>query len=185
MSGRNPSGHSRRPSEEGEGSASSDQGPETRTSPLHLSLSEPHSMHIMPPRGSPIDQRHMHPMGASRMSPIHNPAYAYPPRQPSMIAPPRGHPTMTVTPESGRLLHPDVMSPPASTSRRRMLTPGSGVSSISPPKRSRIGEFPWVNFLLLLSFRLHRVGGFAVNVTGDLVSSCWSMRFCFNGCMFA
>lgn len=147
MSGKKPVSRERQPPPDEQGSSVAPFGQELRSSPLHLAVSQPPGGGI-PLRGSPPGELIVRQsMGRSHMSPIH--AQVYPhvhhaQQQQQQYAPgghqpQTGHAVTQVTPDSRGLVPQDMTSPTLPASRRRS---GGSIStmSVSPAKRSRIGE---------------------------------------------
>ena len=145
MSGKKSASRERQPPLDEQGSSDVQFAPELRSSPLHLTVSQPPGGAV-PRRGSPPGElTARQSMGRSQVSPIH--AQGYPhvhhirQQQYAMggLQPSTGHSVTTVTPDSRGLFPHEMMSPPIRASRRRS---GGSTStmSVSPSKRTRIGE---------------------------------------------
>ena len=146
MSGKKPAIREREypADEQGSSDALSSQAP--RSSPLHLDVSQPSGGDVLRRERFPIDVGAQQSTGRTHVSPIQAPAYADSHHHHEQAFRPEEHQpstrraVTTVTPDSRGLLAPELMSPPLSVPRRRS---GGSVStmSVSPSKRTRIGEF--------------------------------------------
>lgn len=145
MSGKKSGSRERQSPLNEQGSSDSQFAQELRSSPLHLTVSQPLGGAVTR-RGSPPGELTAHQsMGRSHMSPIHAQGYAHVhhvrQQQYAMggLQASAGHSVTTVTPDSRGLFPHEMMSPPIPASRRRS---GGSTStlSVSPSKRTRIGE---------------------------------------------
>lgn len=121
-----------------------------RTSPLHRHMAAPLPMPGDPSRSSPPMEMPMG-RGGTQPSPYH--AHGAPPGVASLPSAPSHHQggmkATAVTPESGQLGMAGLMSPPASTRKRRVqLTPGSGQAAMTISAAKRTGK----HFRIFLTF---------------------------------